>query len=111
MINCNESPYGHPCFVELLIMNWKPEIHKTIIEELTLKFEDHCVQSSSAHRWYIVPKEGGLYNEGFENRLEVLRNRLYYDLRLEAPTKTYLKVTWEDIPDEKAKKNIKKYYM
>ena len=40
MINYSETAVGSPCYVKINFLQWKPEIYKTIIEELTLKCED-----------------------------------------------------------------------
>ena len=110
MINYSETAVGSPCYVKINFLQWKPEIYKTIIEELTLKCEDHCVEGSDTSAWYIAPKDGGIYTKEFAERIDALWRR-FAELKIEAPFHTYAKSSWEDIEDEKARKNIKKYYM
>lgn len=99
--------YGLPCYSIIGILNLSSNRYKKIFEIFKLYTEDNAVETDDITTWYIVPKENGRYSEAYANRFDNLVELLRQN-DFEVFPSTYVNSSWEDVINEKARKEIKK---
>lgn len=112
--NCQESAVGKYCFTTFMMIRWKPELFKRVIEIFTFAKDVH-IETKDATKWVLIPANGGKYSIEYDNRCEKLVNELL-ELGIEAPRKTILADNLEELKSIEDFqviqhiKNIEKYY-
>lgn len=112
--NYQDPAIGKYCFTTFMMIRWKPELYKRVVEIFTFA-DDPYIETKDATKWVLIPANGGKYSIEYDNRITKLVDMLN-DLGLEVPTKTILSSdleklkTVEDFQLIKHIKDIEKYY-
>lgn len=112
--NYQEFAIGKYCFTTFMMIRWKPELFKRVIEIFTFAKDIH-IETKDTTKWVLIPVNGGKYSVEYDNRCEKLVNALS-ELGIEAPRKTILANNLEELKSIEDFqliqhiKDIEKYY-